>query len=343
MATAVLRMFSPARLRRLVMLMLGLLLTGSGAAQAATASPSVTSFTVDTSAVTYAGGDVVIAGAATNAGSCTLTVKPAIKTLARTVTCAGFTTGVTLPATSKVTAVSYTFTLTVSGPGGKTTHTATVTVPGYPKPAIDTFRATQDQVDYNGTITLTGNVRAATACTLAVKPSIKGMTSKIDCANTQASVTPPVNTRATPVAYIFTLTAKSPGGITTATTTVSAAAYPKPQVDTFSATPGAVGITGGRITVATASRFAETCTLGITPALKGWPVKVACSTATVTATLPAAATPAAYTLTYTATGTAGTSTATRVLITGVTSATAITADGSHSCALLTGGRVTCWG
>ena len=213
-----------------------------------------------------------------------------------------------------------------------------------PVPSVVTFAASSGSVSFaGGSVRLTGAVQDATACTISVKPSIKGMLPSQDCAGFSTLVPVPANANAKAVSYTFTLTAKGPGGSVAATARVSVNAYPAPSVVGFSASPSTLAATGGTVTVLANVLYAQTCKVAIVPVIKGAPATMPC-TGSVVVAVPAnlSVTPITYTATVTARGIGGATTQT-TSFTITVAPLQVSAGLGQTCARLPSGQVRCWG
>src|SRR5579859_230673 len=141
-------------------------------------------------------------------------------------------------------------------------------------------------------------------------------------------------------------------GITVALASPASLAGPaaSPAIVSFKVTPSPVRAQGGLVTATAKVRSARTCTFSVTPKVRGFPVTRRCSsgTATVTVKFPPNASIATkhFTVTLTVAGSGHQATAHRKLaqppltLTGVSQ---LVGQGGSYCALLTSGRVYCWG
>ncbi len=123
-----------------------------------------------------------------------------------------------------------------------------------------------------------------------------------------------------------------------------------PVITSFKVTPSPASAKGGKVTVTVKVRSGRTCTFSVKPKVTGFPVTRRCSagTATVTFKLPpnGSISTKHFTIKLSVRGASRTASASRVLaqppltLGGVK---AIAGQGQSYCALLTSGRVDCWG
>jgi Regulator of chromosome condensation (RCC1) repeat len=135
-----------------------------------------------------------------------------------------------------------------------------------------------------------------------------------------------------------------------ASSAAAASTAARPAVTSLKAAPSPVSAGGGKVTVTAKVRSGRTCTFAITPKVTGFPLTRRCGTGTVTATLRFTAnhTIATRHFTIKLTVKASGHTVTKsvklaqppLTLTGVTS---VVGQGESYCALLTSGRVYCWG
>ena len=310
---------------------------------AAGPSPTVIAFDAQQRSVPFSGGNIVISGQVVDATACTLAVKPALKGLASSVTCSSFAVSAALPPNLKATALTYAFSLTAKGSGGTRSVTVSVVVGGYPSPTISNFAASGASLPFSGgTVQLTGRVDNATSCSIAAKPTIKGLASAVTCSGFTVPATLPGNVKATSLPYAVTLTAKGSGGTKTSVLNLSVDPYPAPQVAKFATDPVVLGLAGGAVSVSTDVLFAKKCSVSIAPSVKGFPAAVACSGLKKLA-LPATATATLYTLTLTSTGTSGTTSKAIRLMQGVPPSGLLAAGWGHTCAIQNLNKLFCWG
>jgi alpha-tubulin suppressor-like RCC1 family protein len=138
-------------------------------------------------------------------------------------------------------------------------------------------------------------------------------------------------------------------------TTAAAVAAPArpaaaPAITAFKVSPSPVPAAGGKVTATAKVRAGRKCTFSIKPKVTGFPVTKTCSggTASVTVKFPANSSVSTkhFTITLSVQGTSKTVTGKKALaqppltLTGVK---AIVGQGQSYCALLTSGRVDCWG
>jgi alpha-tubulin suppressor-like RCC1 family protein len=139
------------------------------------------------------------------------------------------------------------------------------------------------------------------------------------------------------------------------TTAVASAAGPEnpaaaPRIASFKVTPSPLSAEGGKVTATAKVQSGRTCTFSITPREAGFPVKKRCGSGTVSATLrlgPNKSTSTRhFTIRLSVMGASRTVTASKALaqpaltLSGVKT---VAGEGQSYCALLTNGRVYCWG
>jgi alpha-tubulin suppressor-like RCC1 family protein len=129
----------------------------------------------------------------------------------------------------------------------------------------------------------------------------------------------------------------------------SAASTAAPTITSFKVSPSPLRSAGGKVTIAVRVRQARTCTFSVTPRVTGFPVTRSCGSGHVTVTLKLPANDSILTRHFTIKLSAKASrtvSATRKLsqppltLTGVKT---VTGENDSYCALLTSGRVDCWG
>jgi alpha-tubulin suppressor-like RCC1 family protein len=135
-----------------------------------------------------------------------------------------------------------------------------------------------------------------------------------------------------------------------ASSAAAATTAARPAVTSLKAAPSPVSAGGAKVTVTAKVRSGRTCTFAITPRVTGFPLTRRCSTGTVTATLRFAANRTIatrhFTIKLTVKAPGHTVTASVKLaqppltLTGVRN---VVGQGESYCALLTSGRVDCWG
>jgi alpha-tubulin suppressor-like RCC1 family protein len=123
-----------------------------------------------------------------------------------------------------------------------------------------------------------------------------------------------------------------------------------PTVTSFKVTPSPVPAGGGKVTVTAKVRSGQKCTFSIKPKVTGFPVTRNCASGTVTVTLKIPANDSIstrhFTMTLKVAGSGRTTSASKALaqppltLGGVKS---VVGQGQSYCALLTSGRVDCWG
>jgi alpha-tubulin suppressor-like RCC1 family protein len=121
---------------------------------------------------------------------------------------------------------------------------------------------------------------------------------------------------------------------------------PKPQISNLKAEPASVA-GGGTTTITAAVSGAVECTLSSGKPVEGLPATFSCEAGSVDRTLvmpPNPAKVAKYEVTLTATGPSGSADAkAKVSVTEGGVGSAVAASGFHTCALIVGGHVWCWG
>jgi len=226
----------PARLAARLLIPAGTaacLVAGQPAAGAVTAvplvaKPTITSFTLSRSSLPSSGGDLTMKVTVTHASTCTFSSSPGLPGLPAKLGCKSGSASrkVALPANTSATARTYTFKVTVTGPGGTiTSKPLTATVHGA-KPAVTGFAAAPNGLTSSGgTTTLTASVVRSSTCVLSAVPAVAGLPVSFACS---AGTTPkpvsrsvglPALTSAAAVPYTFTLTATGAGGTAKATAT----------------------------------------------------------------------------------------------------------------------------
>lgn len=123
-----------------------------------------------------------------------------------------------------------------------------------------------------------------------------------------------------------------------------------PAITSFKVTPSPVKAEGGKVTATAKVRAARTCTFSIKPKVTGFPVARRCTSGTVTATFTFPPNDSIstkhFTIKLSVQGPSGTATTSRALaqppltLGGVKT---VTGQGQDYCALLTNGKVDCWG
>jgi hypothetical protein len=182
--------------------------------------PAVTSFKAAPSTLRAAGGTVALTASAKHATSCAFSVSPAVPGLPATLACSSGTgsTKVSLPRNSSAAAVTYTFGLEATGPGGwALAKPVRVTV--FPRPSIASFKAAPSTLRARGgSVALTAWVRHATRCTFSASPAVAGLPATVACSSGTGStrVTLPKNSSVKAVTYTFRLKASGQGGTTAA-------------------------------------------------------------------------------------------------------------------------------
>ncbi len=123
-----------------------------------------------------------------------------------------------------------------------------------------------------------------------------------------------------------------------------------PKITSFKVTPSPVSAHGGKVTATAKVRSAQTCTFSIKPKVTGFPVTRRCSSGTATATVKFppndSISAKKFSVKLTVQGGGHAATASKPLaqppltLSGVKT---VTGQGQSYCALLTNGRVYCWG
>jgi hypothetical protein len=136
----------------------------------------------------------------------------------------------------------------------------------------------------------------------------------------------------------------------TATPALASPAVSAPKITSFKITPSPVHAQGGNVTATATVKSAKTCTFSSKPKVTGLPVTRQCASgkASVTVKFPPNTSISAkrFTIKLTVTASGHTATASKTLtqpplsLTGVKT---LVGQGQHYCALLTTGRVDCWG
>ena len=137
----------------------------------------------------------------------------------------------------------------------------------------------------------------------------------------------------------------------TAAQPVGAVSGTSTSVTAFSASPSTLSSAGGKVHLSAQVTNATSCTFTSTPLLAGLPATVPCSNGLVTAKVPVTANvislPIGYKVKLSVSGTTTvTALPADITVAAASSgapATAIAAGAYHTCALVTGGAVECWG
>jgi hypothetical protein len=199
----------------------------AGAAVAAGRHPTIRSFRASVSALPSAGGSVRLTAAVKSASTCTFSVSPAVHGLPVTASCrrGSASRTVHVPASTAAAQRTYTFKLTVHGPGG-TVRKAVHVVVREPRPAVSaTVAAPADLPAAGGVTTVTAMVSRSATCTVSAAPAVAGLPVARPCT---AGATPrqfslpvalPPLAGATAQKYSLTLTVAGPGGTTTTSAT----------------------------------------------------------------------------------------------------------------------------
>lgn len=213
-------------------------------------------------------------------------------------------------------------------------------------PSITSLRASPTSMAFTaGTVEISGSAANAESCSLSVKPSVASLIPTASCASFTTQAQLPARTKASPLSYIFTFTAKSKFGTATATTVVTVAAYPAPVISDPSVSP-VVPLSGGTLQLGIDTSFATKCAVSVTPKFKGSSVSSNCVGGTVSMSLPPNATGATtYTATLSASGPGGKTmkTFTFTAAAALGKATAVASGSTFNCAVVRAGRVACWG
>ena len=257
--------------------------------------PSVSGFRATPSPIPFTGGTLHLSATLGGASTCTVSVKPALTGLPATVSCAlgTFSKAVTVPANPGTAARSFTFSLTAVGTKKLTAPPLVVSQAAPPGPAVVSFSASPTALGAaGGAVVLSATVTSVSSCTFSSVPSLAGLPATVPCTSGSAAktVNVPANTNGTPRTYTFSLVAKGATKTVTATpVTLSEAGPPAPTVVSFTATPGALGSSGGTVTLSGAASNAASCTFSSSPSLTGLPKTVSCPSGSVstTVTLPA--------------------------------------------------------
>ncbi len=123
-----------------------------------------------------------------------------------------------------------------------------------------------------------------------------------------------------------------------------------PVITSFKVTPSPVSAKGGKVTATAKVRSGRTCTFSVKPKVTGFPVTRRCTSGTVTATLKitpnGSISTKHFTIKLSVRGASRTASASRVLAQPpltLGDVSVIAGQGESYCALLTSGRVDCWG
>ena len=241
-----------------------------------------------------------------------MSVKPALRGLPATVSCASgtFSKVVTVPANPDRSARSFTFSLSAVGTKKLKAPALVVSQSAPAGPTVDSFGASPTSLGAaGGPVVLSATVTAVTSCTFSSSPSLAGLPATVACGAGSAAktVTIPANTNAAARTYTFSLSAT--GAIKTVDgtpVTVTESGPPAPTVISFTATPGALGSSGGTVTLSGAASNASSCTFSSSPAVSGLPKTFSCPVGSVSTTvnLPANTTSSteSYSFSFAATG-----------------------------------------
>ena len=251
-------------------------------------APSVSSFTASTASLTYVGGKVVLTAAIANASSCRLKVTPPLGGFPRSFPCSkSVKQSVTLAKNNGAAALSYSFSLTVRN---KTVNAVAppvvVAEAAVPSPVVSSFTASSASLPFTGgKLTLKASVEYGSSCKLKVSPAIGGFPKAFPCSTSvKQSVNLRKNKGVAALSYSFSLTVKNKTASVIAPAVVVAEAaappVPAPVVSSFTSNHSSLGDAGGRIELKASFLNAATCRIAVTPGIKGFPVKFACSKST---------------------------------------------------------------
>ena len=189
-------------------------LAGGISASAAAPTPGPASLQVSTAVLPFSGGVVQLSGSVSKADTCTLTVKPALTGWVSSVPCMTFNVSVSLPGQAKATPASYTFTLAGKSKAGKVTPASVVTsVAAYPAPTIDELSLAEDHAVSGHVVTVAFATRFASTCSITFLPKFSGGAAKPACdAGSVAFHLPPQ--QVAPTSYKVTLSSSGQGGKT---------------------------------------------------------------------------------------------------------------------------------
>jgi alpha-tubulin suppressor-like RCC1 family protein len=184
------------------------------------------------------------------------------------------------------------------------------------KPVISGLTATPASVPSGGATTVTASVSGATSCTLSSNKAVAGLPATFACEGgpVEQGVAMPVNMKTKAAKYKLTLTASSPSGRAAAKVTVYVAI-------------GAVGAGGFQGLAAGAY---QACALLSGGTIDCWGANEHGQLGDGTHTGPQAC--------Y-----VGPCSTVPVAVSGISEATQVASGDEHSCALLAGGHVDCWG
>jgi hypothetical protein len=154
-------------------------------------------------------------------------------------------------------AVTASFGLSCTGPGGTASESLLLTVTATPLPPVISFNAAPAAIAVGGSSTLAWTVTRATACTASGGAGFAGARP----VGGTAVVTPAATTT-------YTLSCTGAGGSSAATARVTVTASPVLPVISFNATPASIAV-GGSTTLAWTVQNATTCTANGAAAFSG--------------------------------------------------------------------------
>lgn len=319
--------------------------TMSPASAAAVSPPRIVSFTVSTPSVPYSGGGIAVSGDVREATSCIISVKPAIRDMASTVSCAHISLSVLIPASSKATYTLFLFTLTAKNGRGKASASVPVSVSPFPEPQIVQFSVSPSAFGSDGgEAQLSTATNFASNCTVAISPRVKGWPSKQSCSGSVNKVVLPPTKSAT--TYSVTYTVKGPSGTATKSAVIGVGVLPR--IIRVQASSKSLPSIGGKVNVDVSVELARNCQIEVSASLGSTLTTLDCTATTVSLPRNTSTAPAPYNITVNAsnpTGVARSSTtvtvAAREIPAGLVQSAATGDD--HTCAVVVGGRVACWG
>jgi hypothetical protein len=152
-----------------------------------------------------------------------------------------------------------------------------------PAPSVVSFTATPTSLTYvGGKVVLAASLDYAGSCVVTASPAVPGLPKSFRCSDSlSTAVVVRPNRTASPINYSFGLTVKNRTGVVTATPVVVGEAatppIPAPVVSSFTASNTSLSDDGGRIELRASIQYGATCTISVTPSLKGFPSRQPCT------------------------------------------------------------------